>query len=147
MANVVPARLNIVTLGVRDLAMMRDFYLALGWRVVVEADDFCGFELRGAVLALFPREKLAADGNAEPARPQEGMRGFTLGIVVDRPEEVDEIIAEVKSAGGRVSKPPTAPIEFKGRHAYFADPEDNYWEIAYSAGEGPMMEAIRRANR
>ena len=143
---VVPARLNIVTLGVGDLAKMRDFYGALGWRVVAEAEDFCGFELRGAVLALFPREKLAADGNAELARPQAGMRGFTLAIVVDRPEHVDEIIAEVERAGGTVTKPPTDPEEFKGRHAYFADPEENYWEVAYSAGDGPLLQAIRRAN-
>jgi predicted lactoylglutathione lyase len=124
---------------------MRDFYSALGWRIAAEAEDFCGFELRGAVLALFPWEKLAADGNAEPASPQTGMRGFTLAITVDYPEQVDEIIAEVERAGGRVSKPPTVPEEFEGRHAYFADPEENYWEVAYSAGDGPMMQAIRRA--
>jgi len=124
---------------------MRDFYSALGWRIAAEAEDFCGFELRGAVLALFPWEKLAADGNAEPASPQAGMRGFTLAITVDSPEQVDETIAEVEKAGGRVSKAPTAAAEFEGRHAYFADPEENYWEVAYSAGDGPMMQAIRRA--
>jgi predicted lactoylglutathione lyase len=124
---------------------MRDFYSALGWRIAAEAEDFCGFELRGAVLALFPWEKLAADGNAEPASPQTVMRGFTLAITVDQPEQVDEIIAEVERAGGRVSKPPSDPEEFEGRHAYFADPEENYWEVAYSAGDGPMMQAIRRA--
>jgi hypothetical protein len=32
----------------------------------VADDDFCAFELRGAVLALFPVEKLAADGRAAP---------------------------------------------------------------------------------
>jgi uncharacterized protein len=142
---VVPAQLNVVTLGARDLPRLRDFYRALGWRVAAEAEDFCGFELRGAVLALFPWERLASDGDAEPASPQTGMRGFTLAITVDRAEQVDEIIAEVERAGGRVSKPPTDPEEFEGRHAYFADPEENYWEVAYAAGDGPMMQAIRRA--
>ena len=141
----VPAQLNVVTLGARDLRRLRDFYSSLGWRIAAEAEDFCGFELRGAVLALFPWEKLAADGNAEPAPPQPGMRGFTLAITVDRPEQVDETIAEVERAGGRVTKAPTAPAEFEGRHAYFADPEENYWEVAHSAGDGPMMQAIRRA--
>ena len=23
------------------------------------------------------------------------------------------------------------PIEFEGRNAYFADPEENYWEVVY----------------
>jgi hypothetical protein len=124
---------------------MRDFYSALGWRIAADAEDFCGFALRGALLALFPWEKLAADGNAEPASPQAGMRGFTLAITVDRAEQVDEIIAEVEAAGGRVTKPPAAPEEFEGRHAYFADPEENYWEVAYSANDGPMMQALRRA--
>lgn len=143
--DVVPAQLNVVTLGARDLSRMREFYRALGWRIAAEAEDFCGFELRGALLALFPWERLAADANAKPASPQTGIRGFTLAITVDSPEQVDETIAEVEVAGGRVSKPPAAPAEFEGRHAYFADPEENYWEVAYAANDGPMTQALRRA--
>jgi uncharacterized protein len=142
---VVPAQLNIVTLGSHDLSKLREFYSALGWKIATEAEDFCAFQLRGALLALFPWDKLAADGNAEPASPQPGMRGFSLAITVDRPEQVDEVIARVEEAGGTISKPPMSPKEFEGRHAYFADPEENYWEIAYSAGEGPMQQALRRA--
>src|SRR5437764_10667401 len=141
----IPAQLNIVTLGSRDLPKLREFYSALGWEIATEAEDFCAFQLRGALLALFPWDKLAADGNAEPASPHTGMRGFTLAITVDRPEQVDEIIAAVEQAGGTVSKPPASPKEFEGRHAYFADPEENYWEIAYSARKGPMQQALRRA--
>jgi hypothetical protein len=37
------------------------------------------------------------------------------------PRQVDEIIAAPSS------KPPGDPIEFEGRNAYFADPEQNYW--------------------
>ena len=79
----VPARLTVVTLGARDLARLRSFYSALGWEVAIEAEDFCAFQLRGALLALFPREKLAADGQARAAAPARGMRGFSLGINVD----------------------------------------------------------------
>jgi uncharacterized protein len=68
----VPARLTVVTLGARDLARLRSFYSALGWEVAIEADDFCAFQLRGALLALFPREKLAADGQARAAAPAPG---------------------------------------------------------------------------
>ena len=132
---VVPAQLNVVTLGTRDL----------GWPIAFEAEDFVAFQLRGAVLTLFPLEKLAADGIAEAAAPERGMRGVTLAFTVDRPEQVDEIIAEVEAAGGRVTKPPTDPAEFEGRHAYFADPEDNYWEVVYLASGGAAQEAVRRA--
>jgi catechol 2,3-dioxygenase-like lactoylglutathione lyase family enzyme len=141
----VPARLNVVTLGARDLARLRNFYAALGWEVAIEAEDFCAFQLRGALLALFPWDKLAADGQAEAAAPAQGMRGFSLGINVDRPEQVDETIAAAKNAGAMVTKPPTDPAEFEGRHAYFADPEENYWEVVYLKDDGPGHEAIRRA--
>ena len=141
----VPARLNVVTLGARDLARLRNFYAALGWEVAIEAEDFCAFQLRGALLALFPWDKLAADGQAEAAAPAKGMRGFSLGINVDRPEHVDETIAAVRDAGGVISKPPTDPAEFEGRHAYFADPEENYWEVVYLSGDGPGQQAVKRA--
>ncbi len=141
----VPARLNVVTLGARNLARLRNFYAALGWEVAIEAEDFCAFQLRGALLALFPWDKLAADGQAEAAAPAQGMRGFSLGINVDRPEQVDETIAAVGNAGARVTKPPTDPVEFEGRHAYFADPEENYWEVVYLKGDGPGQRAIKRA--
>jgi catechol 2,3-dioxygenase-like lactoylglutathione lyase family enzyme len=141
----VPARLTVVTLGARDLARLRSFYSALGWEVAIEAEDFCAFQLRGALLALFPREKLAADGQARAAAPAGGMRGFSLGINVDRPEQVDEAIAAAENAGATVTKPPSAPAEFEGRHAYFADPEENYWEVVYLRGDGPGPQAIDRA--
>src|ERR1700742_2989959 len=141
----VPARLTVVTLGARDLARLRNFYTALGWEVTIEAEDFCAFQLQGALLALFPREKLAADGQAPAAALARGMRGFSLGINVDRPEQVDEAIAAAENAGARVTKPPSDPAEFQGRHAYFADPEDNYWEVVYLKGDGAGQQAIDRA--
>jgi catechol 2,3-dioxygenase-like lactoylglutathione lyase family enzyme len=141
----VPARLNVVTLGARDLARLRTFYAALGWEVAIAADDFCAFQLRGALLALFPWDKLAADGQTEAAAPAQGMRGFSLGINVDRPEQVDKTIAAAESAGARVTKRPSDPTEFAGRHAYFADPEENYWEVVYLKGDGLGQQAIKRA--
>ena len=141
----VPARLTVVTLGARDLKRLRSFYSALGWEVAVEAEDFCAFQLRGALLALFPQDKLATDAQAPAAAPAGGMRGFSLGINVDRPEDVDETIAAAENAGAVITKRPTDPSEFEGRHAYFADPEENYWEVVYLKGDGPGQQMIKRA--
>jgi predicted lactoylglutathione lyase len=127
----VPARINVVTLGVDDLRRQREFYAALGWEPAIEAEDFCAFRLGGIFLGLFPWDKLAADGRTRAASRAPGMRGFSLGITVERPEEVDEVIAAVEQAGAVVTKPPGDPIEFPGRNAYFADPEENYWEVVY----------------
>jgi predicted lactoylglutathione lyase len=127
-----PARLNVVTLGLLDLQRQRSFYEAIGWEVAIEAVDFCAFRLNnGLFLGLFPWDRLAVDGQTRAAPPMGGMRGFSLGVNVERPEEVNEIIAAVEKAGACVTKPPGDPIEFEGRNAYFADPEENYWEVVY----------------
>ena len=140
-----PARLTVVTLGARDLARLRSFYSALGWEMAIEAEDFCVFQLRGALLALFPGEAGRRWSSASGCTRAGGMRGFTLGINVDRPEQVDEAIAAAEKAGATVTKPPSAPTEFEGRHAYFADPEENYWEVVYLRGDGAGQQAIDRA--
>jgi hypothetical protein len=136
---VVPARLNVVTLGARDLPRLREFYAALGWEVAIEAEDFCAFRLGGLFLGLFPWDKLAADSQAQAAPRMDGIRGFSLGINVERPEEVDEVIAEVARAGAVVTKPPGDPKEFPGRNAYFHDPEENYWEVVYLKNGPPAQ--------
>ncbi len=55
------------------------------------------------------------------------------------PSRSTKIIAAVGEAGAVVTKPGD-PVEFKGRNAYFADPEQNYWEVVYlesgTAGQG-----------
>ena len=123
---VVPARLNVVTLGTRDLAALRAFYRGFGWPMVEDLPDFASFQTTGALLSLFPLERLAADGNADAAAPERGMRGFTLAMVVEAADEVDRLIAQVRELGGRITKEPVDATEFEGRSAYFADPEDNF---------------------
>jgi len=111
---------------------------------VLDSEDFVVFELRGALLALFPVEKLAADAQAEPEIGQGGIR-FNIIITVDAPDEVDALAETVRRAGGRFTKPPTDAEFFVGRDAYFADPERNYWEIAYAPSDNPVVVAARRA--
>jgi predicted lactoylglutathione lyase len=137
---------NVITLGVSDLERQREFYRDLGWPQFVDDDDFAAFELRGAVLALFPTEKLAADGRAAPEIGTGGIR-FTLGVVVDSPEEVDRVADRFRAAGGEVTKEPVDAEFFDGRSAYVSDPEANFFEIVWAGPDNAIAAAARRAAR
>ena len=135
---------NVVTLGVRDLEAQRSFYQRLGWETTFQTDDYAVFELRGAVLALFPIGKLAADGGADPDPPRGGIR-FSIGVMAASPDDVDAFIERVRAVGGRVTKEPSDAEYFQGRSAYFADPEGNYWEVAWAPPDNPVVAAANRA--
>ena len=139
-----PPLANTITLGVKDFNAQRDFYRRLGWPQAFDSDDFAVFELRGALLALFPVDKLATDARAQPELGRGGIR-FNIIITVDKPEDVDELADRVRQAGGRLTKAPVAAEFFEGRDAYFADPEGNYWEIAWAPPDNPVVAAARRA--
>ncbi len=139
-----PPLANIVTLGVRNFGAQRDFYRRLGWPQAFDSDDFVVFELRGALLALFPVDKLAADSHAQPELGRGGIR-FSIIISVEKPEDVDALAARVREAGGKLTKDPVDAEFFAGRDAYFADPEGNFWEIACAPLDNPVVAASRRA--
>ena len=81
---------NIITLAVRSFDDERDFYRRLGWPQAFDSDNFAVFELRGALLALFPVDQLAADSRPQPERGRGGIR-FSIIISVDNPEDVDKM--------------------------------------------------------
>src|SRR5262249_16573392 len=135
---------NTFTLGVEDLERERSFYRQLGWPIILDSDDFVVFELRGALLALFPVDKLAEDSRARVEPRHGGIRSAVI-IGADDPSDVDELARPVERAGGTITKPPTDAEFFVGRDAYFADPEHNYWEIAYASPDNPVVVAARRA--
>jgi uncharacterized protein len=136
--------MTVATLGAGDVTKLRDFYAGLGWPLLVDSDDFVVFETQGALLALFALGALEADACAKASAPETGLRGFALAINVESRERVDSAIAAIRSHGGRITKEPVDATLFDGRSAYFADPEDNYWEVVYFGGGGDVGEAIRR---
>jgi uncharacterized protein len=146
MAHAQPPLANTFTLGVRDFDAQRRFYRDLGWPQAFDSDDFAVFELRGALLALFPVDKLAADSRAQPELGGGGIR-FNIIISVDRPEEVDELADRARRAGGTLTKEPVDADFFVGRDAYFSDPEGNFWEVAWAPPDNPVVAASRRAAR
>jgi len=129
----------------RDFGALRDFYRRVGWPQVMDDDEFAVFELRGILIAVFPLAKLARDGNTEPEPSRGGIR-FTIGVQVDRVEEVDRLTEHMRAAGARVTKEPVDAEFFTGRSAYLCDPEGNYFEIVWAdMPNNPVVIAARRA--
>lgn len=124
-------KLHIITLGVRDLKTSVEFYSTkLGWKLSASSsDDITFFQAGGVVLAMYPREKLAEDAVVEP--DGNGFAGFTLAFNARSEAEVDEIIADLKSKGVKIVKEPQK-VFWGGYSAYFTDPDDYHWEVAYN---------------
>jgi uncharacterized protein len=139
-----PPLANTVTLGVQDFSRERDFYQRLGWPAVFDSDGFAVFPLRGAVLALFQLDRLARDARTQAGPASAGIRSAVI-ITVDRPGEVDELARRARAAGATLTKAPADAEFFEGRDACFADPEGNYWEIAWASDTNPVVAAARRA--
>ena len=136
---------NLITLGARDFAALRDFYRRVGWPQVMDDGEFAVFELRGILIAVFPLAKLARDGNTDPEPSSGGIR-FTIGVQVDSADEVDRLTEHMRLAGARVTKDPVNAEFFTGRSAYLCDPEGNYFEIVWAdMPNNPVVMATRRA--
>jgi catechol 2,3-dioxygenase-like lactoylglutathione lyase family enzyme len=127
----VPARINIVTLGVDDLPRSKAFYEALGWEVAGSAgDEICWFRTSDSYLGLFGREALAKDA-ALRSEPRAEFGGITLAINVESEAAVDAAFEAAAAAGARVLKP-AERAEWGGYSGYFADPDGHPWEVAYN---------------
>ena len=120
-----------VKLPVRDLAVSRAFYEALGFRIEETSSDageaavVLGDEL---VLALHTRERFAGllPGDAgDPAQAPTVVHALTA----DSREEVDDRVARALAAGGRPGLP--AREEDARYTGSFADPDGNVWEIVW----------------
>jgi uncharacterized glyoxalase superfamily protein PhnB len=135
---------NALIVGAVDFVELRDFYRRLGWPEIVDDDGFAAFELRGIVLAIFDAARLAADANTEAEPIPKGIR-FAIGVIADTANDVDELVERMRSAGATVTKEPTDAQFFAGRSAYVADPEGNFWEIAWAGADNPIVMAARRA--
>ena len=124
-------RLNIVTLGVRDLEKAIRFYRdGLGWPMSsISVGDFAIFKLStGTALALYPRELLALDANVKDPG---GFGGITLAQNVATREEADLVLSKAIKSGGTILKPAQV-TEWGGYSGYFADPDGHPWEIAWN---------------
>jgi uncharacterized glyoxalase superfamily protein PhnB len=87
-------------------------------------------QVGGIVVALWSREKLAADSAVTDGG---GWGGVTLAQNVRAPEDVDRVLAEAEAAGGTIGRP-GAPTFWGGYSGIFLDPDGHPWEIAHNPG-------------
>lgn len=123
--------ISVITLGVSDMANSVRFYrdgLGLLTRAS-EKDQIAFFEMKGTMLALFPRHELAVDANISPAGS--GFAGITLSHNVSSMKEVDDLISTIRKIGGNVVKVPQETA-WGGYGSYFADPDGYLWEVVYN---------------
>jgi catechol 2,3-dioxygenase-like lactoylglutathione lyase family enzyme len=128
-------RLNIVTLGVKNIERAVQFYKdGLGWPLSsISGGDFAIFKIStGTALALYPRHLLAKDACVEDLG---GYGGITLAQNVSSKEEVDKALSQAVLAGGTLLKA-AGNTEWGGYSGYFADPDGHPWEVAYN----PLIE-------
>src|SRR3954463_9397744 len=123
-------RLNLVTLGVSDVAKARAFYEAWGWVASSASQPSVAFfQANGLALALFGRADLAADAHVED-KPT-GFAAVTLAYNAHSKQEGGEGYAAALAAGARPIKP-LQDVFWGGYSGYFADPDGHLWEVAWN---------------
>lgn len=124
-------RINLVTLGVADVAAARAFYERLGLKASSAGNDnITFFDLNGVVLALFGHAALADDAAMLAGEPPV-FRGVTLAWNAASEASVDAIIEHARRAGAKIVKPPHK-VFWGGYSGYFGDPDGHLWEVAYN---------------
>jgi uncharacterized glyoxalase superfamily protein PhnB len=81
------------------------------------------------VFALFLREKLAQDLQADPAKF--GRPAFALAYNVREKSEVDPLMQRAATAGAKTLKA-ACEASWGGYSGYFADPDGFAWEVAWN---------------
>jgi len=122
-------RVNVITLGVSDLARARTFYEALGWQTgAAPDDDVVFFQAGEMVLALWDRARLAEDSTVVDGG---GWGGVTLSLNLATAAEVDQVIEQARAAGATIGREPSKTF-WGGYSGVFVDPEGHPWEVAHN---------------
>ena len=123
--------ISVITLGVEDVERSERFYIdGFGLEHARPAKGVVYFRLQGALLALYPRERLARYAGVEPA-PAGGFGGVTLSCNVTSRPEVDALVARAGSAGATIVQGPDV-VFWGGYCAWIADPDGHLWEIVWN---------------
>ncbi|MFC0211132.1 VOC family protein [Paenibacillus chartarius] len=115
----IPQRISLLTLGAQSVPALRAFYSKFGWSESdFSSDNYAVFRTAGVMLTIFPIEELYKDMGMDASAAAEeafapqppapaAFRGVTLAINVDRPEQVDSVMAHARDIGARVLREPS----------------------------------------
>lgn len=128
-------RVNLITLGTKDIVRAHRFYKALGFdtslRGTEENPIIIFFRNEGSRISLYPIEELAKDIHHDaPPAISPGFSGITLAYNAKSKEEVDEVLKLAQSAGATIQKE-AQKTDWGGYGGYFTDADGYYWEVAY----------------
>ncbi len=123
-------KVNIVTLGVKDLKKSRAFYEeTLAWTCSSASSETITFIQAGAtVLALYPLAALQAETGKKGEDPT---IGTTLAYNVGSEKEVDQIFDFLAQKNVRITKKPSK-VFWGGYSGYFEDVDGYSWEVAFN---------------
>jgi predicted lactoylglutathione lyase len=127
-------RINVICLGVKNLAKSLAFYKDIGFKTEEKKDSaVVFFDTQGTKLELCPLTMLIEDIDAKnpPALSAGGFTGVTLAINMKSEQEVDAYMKKVSTAGGTIAKQPQK-VSWGGYSGYFRDADGHYWEVAYN---------------
>ncbi|MCL2116010.1 MAG: VOC family protein [Methanobrevibacter sp.] len=128
-------RINVIALGVKDMEKSVKFYReGLGFQTKEKEDcpKVIFFNTFGTKFELYPLDLLVLDiSEINPPKITQGFSGMTLAYNVKSKEEVHETIDLARKAGADIAKKPQKAF-WGGYHAYFADPDNYYWEVVYN---------------
>ena len=125
-------RIDLLTIGVRDLDASRRFYLdGLGWSAALDAPPEVTFIQigHGFLLSLWNMADMEREAGPVGAAPA----SITLGHIVATEHEVTEVLDRAVAAGATLLEAATRR-EWGGLTGYFADPDGYRWEIAWNPG-------------
>ena len=122
-------RISLITLGVRDMERAEAFYTAMGWQRVESEEGIVAFDLIGQTLALYPLADLARDMGVDAG--DLGAGAATYAYNVRDKEEVARALEAARAAGAKILRE-VHDVFWGGHIGYFADPEDNLWEVAHN---------------
>ncbi len=133
-------KLSIITLGVKNMQIMRKFYEEqLSWKIEADNEHIVFYKLNGVLLALFSEESLAEDAGLEYSASN--FKSTTFAQNYPTIEAVDAVFSELKMLDVTIIKYPEKAF-WGGYRGYFSDPEGNLWEIAYN----PFMTLDKHGN-
>ena len=133
-----PPAPNFLTLACADVERMAGFLRALGWPEASGSEPAHRvFQCtNGLVVALYDASNYEPHFGPSAA----GFRGFTLGVNLGTPEEVDAAYAALQAVPGAelLEEPFDSPHGFRGFS--FRDPEGNLWDVAWKRGSAVTAE-------